>query len=283
MQFMKASDRQSKTHRSRLLASLVLAMSLTPSLSASIQDNSLNRSLTPIQLEIEKQKQRLRSSDMEDRRDALMRLGRLRRAEASRVAVPALSDPLPIIRATAASALRALPADESATALIPLLSDKDEFVRQQAAYALGHVRNGASALALVERLKTDKLDSVRAAAAVALGEVGDESAVVALTEVLAAPGSGSKKRKGEKNEFILRAAARSLGEIGSRAGVPALMETLTNENVPGDVKREAARSLGVIGDPAAIPALQAAQGASDPYLAQIAVEALRKIGARRPA
>jgi HEAT repeat protein len=268
----------------RCLRSVLLlsVCTIATGLMVAAQNNSSAQSLTPMQFEIEKQKQRLGSIEIEDRRDALLSLARLRRPEASRVALTALTDPAPIVRATAASALRALPADECSAALIPLLSDKDEFVRQQVSYALGAVKNHASVTALLGRLQLDKFDSVRAAAAVALGQIGDEAAVVSLSEILSAPPSGTKKRKAERNEFILRAAARALGEIGSRAGVPALLATLSNENTSDDVKREAARALGLIGDPTATSVLQAAQGARDPYLAQIATEALRMIGARRP-
>src|SRR5690349_4466775 len=84
------------------------------------------QNLTPQQLEIEKQQQRLNSTDEEERRDALMRLGAMHRAAASRVALPLLSDPSPIVRATATKAILSLDAEESAAALLPLLNDKDE-------------------------------------------------------------------------------------------------------------------------------------------------------------
>ena len=237
-------------------------------------------SLTPLQLEIEKQRTRLTSPEVEERRDALMKLGGLHRAEASRAALSALTDLFPVIRATAAFAVSSLPAEESAAALIPLLNDKDEFVRQQVAYALGGMKNRAAVAGLIERLKIDKIDSVRGAAAVALGQIRDQTAVIALAEVLSLRGSSpSKKRKTKENEFVVRAAAHSLGEIGSAAGVPVLIEALANESVAADVRREAALSLGLIGDSSAIPVLRAAVVASDPYLSQIASEALHRIEA----
>ena len=93
-------------------------------------------------------------------------------------------------------------------------------------------------------------------------------------------------RKTEENDFVRRAAAVSLGQIKSREGVPALVAALTNERAGDDVRRESARSLGLIGDKSAMPALNAALTARDPYLSQLALEALRKIdpnGAIRPA
>ena len=239
-----------------------------------------SRNLTPLQIEIEKQQQRLSSSDQEERRDAVMKLGNMRADAASRAALPALKDASPIIRATAAKAILSIGADESVAALTPLLSDKDEFVRREAAYALGLTHSRQATTALMERLLNDKEDGVRGAAAVALGQIGDEAAVVALVGALAPELSmpSKKKAKREQNVFVLRAAASALGQIRSRAGTAALVSVLKNEKLPDDVRREAARSLGLIGDPSAAEALRAATTAADPYLSQTASEALRKLG-----
>jgi HEAT repeat protein len=89
-----------------------------------------------------------------------------------------------------------------------------------------------------------------------------------------------KKPKREPNVFVLRAVAVALGHIKSRAGTAALVSVLNNEKLPDDVRREAARSLGMIGDPTAAEALKAATTAADPYLSELAHEALRKLGHR---
>lgn len=244
------------------------------------QGEVVRRSLTPLQLEIQKQQQRLASAEVEERRDALMRLGALRHPDASRAAASGLSDALPIVRATAVQAVLWLPAEESAAALIPLLSDKDEFVRQETAHALGKTHSKSAVPALVERLN-DRKNGVRGAAAVALGQIADDAAVVPLAHVLqpqAAPGSKkARQSKTKENVFVLRAAARSLGQIGSRAGVPALIATLEDEEVSDDVRREAAIALGWIADPMAVSALRSALMARDSYLSLAAAEALRKI------
>jgi HEAT repeat protein len=238
------------------------------------------RDLTPLEIQIQKQQERLSSGDEEERRDALMRLAALRRPAASRVALPALNDSSAKVRVMAAKAILSLDADESAAALLPLLNDKDEFVRREVAYTLGATRSRTATTALSDRLLSDKEAGVRGAAAVALGQIADEAGVIALAGVLApqlsAPAKGKRKR--EDNEFVLRAAAGALGQIKSRAGVPALLAVVNNERSVADVRREAVRSLGLIGDPAAIPALQSVALSEDPFLSQLAYESLRKLG-----
>lgn len=251
------------------------------------QGERTQRSLTPLQAEIEKQRQRLNSAEVEERRDAVMRLGALRHPDASRAALSALKDASPIIRATASAAVLGLPAHESAAALLPLLNDKNEFVRQEAAYALGNTRSKTAVPALMEKLTREQKHGVRGAVVVALGRIADESAVVTLARVLS-PRSGlggSKKNQSNRKEnvLVLRAAAHSLGQIASRAGLPALLATLEDEKIDDDVRREAARALGLIGDPSAIPALRKVLAAPDPYLSIAANEALRRISRQQTA
>src|SRR4051794_17209310 len=83
------------------------------------------RNLTPLEIEIQKQQQRLSSGDQEERREAIKNLGGMGVAAPSRAALPGLKDPPPIIRATATKAILWIGAEESAAALLPLLNDKD--------------------------------------------------------------------------------------------------------------------------------------------------------------
>ena len=235
--------------------------------------------LTPTQAAIEKQRERLTATDVEERRDAVMRLGNLHVPEASRAAMPALSDPSPIVRAMAAKAVLSVEPEHAVASLLPLLKDKDEFVRRETAYALGRTHSRSATAPLSELLLKDKEDGVRGAAAVALGEIADEAGVISLVGALAPELSagGSGKRKREKNVFVLRAAAAALGKIKSRAGTAALISVMNNEKLDSDVRREAARSLGLIGDPAAASALRTASTAADPYLSQLAYQALKRL------
>ena len=229
--------------------------------------------LTPRQRQIERERQRLSSTDLEERRDALIKLRIMNHPDAARAAVAGLNDPEPMVRVAAAHALQALPGDEAVRLLAPLTTEKVEFVRREAASALGETRRRA-AVATLSSMLADKEPDVRAAAIIALGKIGDESAVTPLVQVLSE--TNKKKREGE---FIMRAAADSLGEIRSRAGAPILISVLSDESAAMDVRRAAARSLGLIGDPAAKPALQAAIATADPYLAEAARAALRRMRA----
>lgn len=258
---------------------IMLAAGAVLFLFSSLTYGQSSKNLTPVQFEIEKQQQRLSSGDEEEKRDALMRLAAIRRAAASRVALPALSDPSPMIRVTAAKAILSLDPAESAAALLPLLADKDEFVRREVAYALGHTHSRTATSALSELLLNDKEAGVRGAAAVSLGRIADEAGVIALASTLAPELSApaKSKRKREENEFVLRATAEALGQIKSRTGVPALLSAVGNQKFPVEVRREAVRALGLIGDPSAIPTLKTASLSEDPFISKLAHESLRKL------
>ncbi|HEX8853052.1 MAG TPA: HEAT repeat domain-containing protein, partial [Pyrinomonadaceae bacterium] len=247
---------------------------------------------TPIQRRIQIERARLSSSDTEERRDAVQRLGAMARPESSRAASVALSDSSPSVRVAAARAVLSLGSTDAATLLLPLLRDKDEFVRREGAFALGLTRSRTATQALAVALVNDKQPSVRGAAAVALGQIADPASVPVLSETLGrrirASGVFARilRRRTEEDEFVRRSAAVALGRIGSREGVPALVVALSNARAGDDVRREAARALGLIGDPSAVPALRAALTAPDPHLSRAAFEALRRLdpeSATRPA
>src|SRR5258706_408140 len=264
-----------------VLLILLAAMFGTGKATARYLIGQTNEQLTPIQREIERQRQRLKSDDTEERRDSLMRLGNLKRPDASRIAAAGLSDGAPMVRVAATHAIQSLPPAEAVTLLVPLLQDKMEFVRRETAYALGKTRSHSAVGPLESVLLNDKETSVRGAAAVALGEIGDESSVQSLSQILSGQSDQKKKSKGASNEFVMQAATRSLGQIKSHSGVGVLIATLTKNNNENDVRREAATALGLIGDPAAMPALQAALTSNDPYLSEAARDALRRLRAAK--
>jgi HEAT repeat protein len=248
----------------------------------------------------------VRSGSTEQKRSALAEIRNLRTEVASRAAVPALSDPDEIIRATAASAVIYLPKDEAARLILPLLGDKPEFTRREAAFALGEVGSPVATDALVRMLVKDSENIVRSAAAAALGKIGDSSAVDALADVL-------KRKPKAADEYLRRSAARSIGQIAEavrggrrqtatpqsflpekykanitsdaataafpafRKAVGVLLNVASNARETDDTRREAAYALGSVGDASSVAFLKANLTNKDNYLAEICKEALLKL------
>lgn len=252
----------------------------------------------------------IRAGTTEQKRDALFRIRNLRSEIASRAAIPALSDPEPIIRATAAGAVTHLPKPEAVAVLAPLLNDKDAFVRKEGAYALGSTESPDAAGPLIEFLHREKDLEAKGAAVVALGQTGNRSAVESLILLL-------KRKPHEDEEFLRRSAARSIGQIAqiNRTGnirvvtpqsflpekfkeltgddmttqfpvlssaVVTLGSVLQNKREADDTRREAAFGLGAIASRDAIAVLEVSRNSPDPYLAEIALEALAKIASANP-
>jgi HEAT repeat protein len=252
----------------------------------------------------------LLSGNTEQKRTALAEIRNLRSEQASRLAIPALSDQDEIVRATAASSVIFLPEAEAARVLLPLLDDKRPFVRREAAYALGQVGNWSATNRLRRVMSGDRDLEVRAAAAAAIGNIGDHSALGDLLAVLT-------RRPDEDEEFLRRSAARAIGQI-FELRFTGSTETLTPQNHlparykdlgPGqpvnppiidaaaadriaavlstvirstreadDTRREAAFALGAMRRPENAPLLRTLLSNSDPYLAEIDKEALLKVG-----
>lgn len=247
----------------------------------------------------------IRNGTTEQKRDALFQIRNLRSEIASRIALPALKDKEPIVRATAASSVTFLPKSEAVGVLSPLLDDRDEFVRREAAYAMGSVEAPEAAIPLLNLLRKEKVLEVKSSAVVALGLSGNTIAVEPLLGIL-------KARPNEDAEFLRRSAARSIGRIAQivktadsyvvtpqnflpekfkekngddltvrfpvfGAAVVVLGQVLQNKNESDDARREAAFAMGSIGGSSSIFVLQAHQNSGDPYLAEISKEALLKI------
>jgi HEAT repeat protein len=209
----------------------------------------------------------LKSSDEEERRDAALQLSRLKGGSAGSALASALTDPSPRVRAAAAAGL-AERGEESAVPLLAsrLAQDKDKFVRKTAAYALGGFHGRERTSALVAAIK-DKDMEVRGAVAVSLGDHPDAEAVPALSAALS-----------DKSAFIRAQAAHALGVNGQGASqtVPNLIGLLAKDE-DAEVRRCAAAALGQIGDRSALPALERARHDRDPYLDQVAIDAINII------
>ncbi|MBX3244855.1 MAG: HEAT repeat domain-containing protein [Acidobacteria bacterium] len=247
------------------------------------------------------------TGDIEQKRDALFAIRNIGSEEASRAAIPALKDRIPVVRATAVASVVFLSPAEAVTVLLPLLNDGDAFVRRDAILALGTVRHWSATDALLNSIRRDNDAEVKTAAVIALGDVGDAKAVDPLINIL-------KNKPNEENEMHRRSAARSLGQIAfySRAGrhysvtpqnflpekfkeqveaddekatrltafraaLPVLAKILSNASEADDTRREAAFALGAIGDKTSAAVLQKYLNSPDPYLAEICKEALLMI------
>ena len=252
---------------------------------------------------------RISHGSVEEKRSALFEIRNLRLESASRIALPALRDKDPMVRATAAAAVRFLPKSEASAALQPLLNDASEFVRREAAYALGDVGDGSATSELLRLLQNDKILEVRTAAAIALGKIGDTTAIPSIVAIL-------NKRATEADEFLRRSAARSIGQIAQinvtgdptvvtpqnflpekfkdlgpsdatgavpqiyARSVDVLTAVLRSKSESDDTRREAAYSLGAIGDSRSLDVLRGFVASPDPYLAEICKEAVLKIERR---
>ena len=210
---------------------------------------------------------RLKSSDVEERREAVMMLSSFEGNAALPAIESALTDNSPRVRAAAVNSL----ASRRESSIVPLLAarlteDKIQFVRKAAAYALGAFQGAERTRALIGALTQKDLE-VRGAAAVSLGDHPDADAIAALTSALS-----------DKSAFVRAQAARGLGVNGraSQPAVPTLIRLLGSDG-DSEVKRQAATALGLIGDRSAIPALERARQNQDPYLVSLATDAIEQI------
>ena len=251
-------------------------------------------------------RRQIESGSDEEKRSALFDIRNLQSADASAIAVPALTDTNEMVRSTAASSVVYLPKSDAVRALTPLLTDKAEFVRREAAHALGLVGDPSATAAIVRLMEKEKILEVRTSAAWSLGMIGDPTAIESLLRIL-------RSRPKEDEEFLRRNAARSIGQIaqimltgertvvtpqnylpdkfrdfgpegpkptGPSGALDVLMTVLRSNSESDDTRREAAFALGAIGDSRALPALQTAASSADPYLVEIAREAVLKIERR---
>ena len=256
----------------RFLAATVLVLPLAsgwwcPAATLLFQDQTNQQASQETASEIAHWTAQLRSSDEEERRQAVLMLAATGERTAASAILPALNDPSPRVRSLAINSLASF-GDKSFVPLIAarLAQDKTAFVRKVAAYGLGRLQSSEATPALVAALK-DKDIEVRGAAAVSLGEYQDATAIPALISALS-----------DKQEFVRAQAARALGANGraSAQTVPILVKLLTSDKDP-EVKRQAATALGLIGERSALPALERAQHSPDPYLSQAALEAISRI------
>ncbi|MBI3312168.1 MAG: HEAT repeat domain-containing protein [Candidatus Omnitrophica bacterium] len=207
----------------------------------------------------------LKSPDPERRRAALVQCAS-RRDPASIPAVEfSAQDPVPAVRGTALSALRALKKKESLPVLLQALErDSDPEVRWRAAIELEAAGDKEAVPALIQALE-DQSPLVRAGAAEALKGIPDPRSVGPLVRTLR-----------DKDTAARRAAAEALGLIGDRTAVPALARALFIHDF--QTRRRAAVSLQKLKEPSSAPALVRVLNDWDPQIRTTATEALIEFG-----
>lgn len=195
----------------------------------------------------------------------------------------ALTDPDPVVRQAAASALGAYGGLTEAPALlaaVPTLidamrTDSDVDVRSTIVWIVGQHRVPAAIDALVALLQ-DAAPELRAGAAIALGKFRPDDApldgvVAALVEAMR---SGPDPRARETSAW-------ALGGIGDPAVTEALLAVLANAQEGPGVRGQAAESLGSTARDnaaAAIPGLLAALGDPEAEVRYHAAFALAQLG-----
>lgn len=248
--------------------------------------------------------ERVRYGDDDVKRDALQAIARIKSEEASRLAIPALTDPSELVRATAVGAIVSLPPREVYELLLPLLSAREDFVRRETAYALGDIEYEKVADTLVATYNKNSDREYKAAVLEAVGKTGNTSHFQFLNGVLS-------KKPQDKDAFIRRSAARAIGRIAERANglaplkttpenflaskykstatpifanvgsMESLLKTLSkileNRKESPDTVREAAFALGAIGDPSAASILDRCSESTEIYLSEICREARMRI------
>jgi HEAT repeat protein len=205
---------------------------------------------------------KLGSSDAEERREAVIDLGRIGEG-AVPLLLRALGDTDWRVRKTAVEGLVSIGDDEVINGLVQRLSAEDNAgARNSAIEAL--VQIGTSAVGPILPLLETRDPDVRKFAIDILGDIRDTHAVPGIIEKLKDP-----------DENVRVAAAESLGKIRDRRAVDALIGCLT-ANDQGWLDYAAAEALGEIGDERALGPLLAALGRSS--LREPVLESLGKIG-----
>lgn len=248
------------------------------------------------------------SPDPEERRSAIYLLRLDCRPDSARTAAFLANDPLPVIRASVAPLLACLSPAEAEPLLVKLLADESPFVRKEAAYAFSDLMEPVGSASLISAFARESDAEVRAAIVISIGVVGSFDALNLLIKVL-------EDRSKRENEFLRAASARSIGQIAQRlstgrfdrtqpqsflpekfknlkptnaleafpvfeSALPPLEAAALDRGEDYDVRRAAVFSLGAIGSNRSLAVVRAAAASSDPFLSEIAREALIRLGAK---
>jgi hypothetical protein len=228
---------------------------------------------------------RLASADEEQRFDALVQLSALFDAAPNSATPKAISgltnalqrDASPIVRALSARVFGTCCGQQAVqNLLVSLAGEREVAVRKAIIYALVRFRSSEITSTLISLLR-DKRPEIRGVASFALAEIADATSLDALLEIL-------QKSQKDEDIFVRSQAVRALGRIGDHSAIDVLIKCLQRDKSP-EVRREAVRALGLLAhkqDTKVIEMLHEATLQTDPYLADIAREALDKLNIRNP-
>ncbi|GLI39653.1 HEAT repeat domain-containing protein [Geobacter hydrogenophilus] len=207
----------------------------------------------------------LTGADEEERRQAVISLGRHPLAKSRELFFSAMGDGSWRVRKEAVNTLLTVPLDDSTlNGLIGLLASSDNAgLRNSAVEALERLESRSVPL-LLDHLKASDHD-VRKFVADILGSIGDRSSIPSLVEALQDPDAN-----------VSAAAAENLGKIGDPRAVAPLVEALAT----GDVwfRFSVLGALTRIGEPVPIPVF--APLVADPLLKRPVIECLGAVGDR---
>lgn len=236
----------------------------------------------------------LSSIDPQERREAVILLGRQPTVQACELLVSALGDPNLMVQEALTQALLKHPSPEKIPLLVQVLQENNAVrrnaalsvlmeighthpedtvqalrhatseVRQWAADMLGEMPHDGAVPALLERLEDPaEFPTVRRAAAQALGKLGDQSALPALLKAAA------------HGDFWMRQAAiEAISRLGDERAVRPLLDLMRQDawTRPAVIK-----ALGTIGHVEAVPELVAVLEDQNESIRNATIEALFKI------
>ena len=196
------------------------------------------------QPELSEQFKLLKSTNVNDRRNAVRDLGRMRTPEAAQKLMEILGKDSDFgVRAQAAESLGSMRSKEATPALIKALKDENRNVKSAALVTFGYIRDKDSVGPLLEFAEKEEDVGLKIQAVNVLGVIGDATAVPALVKLL-----------DDKNGRIATISAQSLGRLRSPDSVKPLLSKIESEDAA--LRQYSIRALGEIGDKSALPDLE---------------------------
>ncbi|MBW1895605.1 MAG: HEAT repeat domain-containing protein [Deltaproteobacteria bacterium] len=209
-------------------------------------------------------KKKIKTMDVEARRDVVRALGENRDREAFEVLIEFLEE-YKEIRADILLALGKIGDAKAIPYLLGFLKSKLWQERSASAEALGEIKGAGEVVDALIELLNDGHDTVHWQAAWALGEIGDKKAAEPL-----------QKQMEDKDPKRCWHAVWALGKIGDKSVVDSLISLLkTRQEMI--VRRHAVMALSHLNDPSALNVLKECMKDQDNEIRYFAAEAVQSI------